>query len=46
MVSDPRTRHYVQRRTKKGRSKREMIGCLKRSVARELYPLLAAQSTA
>jgi transposase len=45
MVSDPRTRHYVQRRTKEGLSKREIIRCLKRYVARELYPLLAAQST-
>jgi transposase len=41
MVSDPRTRHYVERRTKEGLSKREIIRCLKRYVARELYPLLA-----
>lgn len=41
MVSDPRTRHYVERRTKEGRSKREIMRCLKRYVARELYPLLA-----
>jgi transposase len=46
MVSDPRTRRYIERRTKEGRSKREIIRCLKRYVARELYPLLAAQSTA
>jgi transposase len=46
MVSDPRTRRYVERRTKERRSKREIIRCLKRYVARELYPLLAAQSTA
>jgi len=42
MVSDPRTRDYVERRTKKGLSKREIMRCLKRYVARELYPLLAA----
>ena len=42
MVSDARTRHYVERRTKEGRSKREIMRCLKRYVARELYPLLAA----
>ncbi len=42
MVSDPRTRHYVERRTKEGLSKREIIRCLKRYVARELYPLLAS----
>ena len=34
MVSDPRTRHYVERRTKEGRSKREIMRCLKRYVAR------------
>jgi transposase len=46
MVSDPRTHRYVERRTKEGRSKREIIRCLKRYVARELYPLLASPSTA
>jgi hypothetical protein len=46
MVSGPRARRYVERRTKEGRSKREIIRCLERYVARELYPLLAAQSTA
>jgi transposase len=40
MVSDPRTRHYVERRTKEGKSKREIMRCLKRYVARELYPYL------
>jgi transposase len=40
MVSDPRTRLYVERRTKEGLSKREIIRCLKRYVARELYPYL------
>jgi len=40
MVSDPRTRHYVERRTKEGKSKRVIIRCLKRYVARELYPYL------
>ena len=43
MVSDPDTRAYVERRTKEGRSKREIMRCLKRYVARELYPLLTAQ---
>jgi hypothetical protein len=37
MVSDPRTRDYVERRTKQGRSKREIIRILKRYVAREVY---------
>ncbi|MFY1637487.1 IS110 family transposase [Solwaraspora sp. WMMB335] len=34
---DPRTRAYADRRTKDGLSKKEIIRCLKRYVARELY---------
>ncbi len=34
---DPRTRHYMQRRTAQGLTKREIIRCLKRHVAREIY---------
>ena len=34
---DPRTRAYVARRTAEGLSKREIIRCLQRYVARELY---------
>jgi len=41
LVSDPTTRAYRERRTKEGLSKKEAIRCLKRYVARELYPLLA-----
>jgi transposase len=37
---DPRTRAYVQRRTEQGLSKKDIIRCLKRIIARELYPLL------
>jgi transposase len=37
---DPRTIAYVQRRTTDGRTKREIIRCLKRYVAREVFPLL------
>lgn len=37
---DPRTRDYMQRRTKEGMSKKEIIRCLKRYVARELYQLI------
>jgi len=37
MVSDPRTREYVERRTKEGRSKLEIIRVLKRYVARDVY---------
>ena len=43
---DPATRAYVERRTAEGRTKPEIIRCLKRYIARELYPvLLAASST-
>jgi transposase len=40
MTFDPRTREYVQRRLGDGKSKLEIIRCLKRYVAREVYPLL------
>jgi transposase len=37
---DPATRAYVERRTAEGLSKPEIIRCLKRYIARQLYPLL------
>ena len=40
MRLDPRTRTYVVRRTAEGLSKREIIRCLKRYLARELFALL------
>ena len=40
MRYDQRTRDYVTRRTAEGLSKREIICCLKRYVARELLPLV------
>jgi transposase len=40
MATDPRTRADVERRTKEGRSKREIIRVLKRYAAREVYRLL------
>ena len=40
MVHEPRTRTYVERRTREGRSKREIIRSLKRYVARQLYRCL------
>jgi transposase len=39
---DPATRAYAQRRTAEGKSKKEIIRCLKRYVAREIYPILTA----
>ena len=38
--SDPATRAYAERRTAEGKSKAEIIRCLKRYVAREVYPHL------
>ena len=40
MGSDPATRAYAGRRTAEGKSKAEIIRCLKRYVAREIYPHL------
>ncbi len=36
MSTDPRTRNYVERRIKEGLSKKAIIRCLKRYVAREV----------
>jgi transposase len=36
----PRTRAYAERRTKEGKTKREIIRCLKRYIARETYRTL------
>ena len=40
MGSDPATRAYAERRTGEGKSKAGIIRCLKRHVAREVYPHL------
>jgi hypothetical protein len=37
LAGDPRTRAYMERRTKEGMSKLEVIRVLKRYVAREVY---------
>ena len=34
---DQTTRDYVERRTKQGRTKAEIIRCLKRYIAREVF---------
>ena len=39
---DPRTRAYMERRTKQGLSKKDIIRCLKRYIARELYRIITA----
>jgi transposase len=40
---DPRTRAYAEQRTKDGLSKKEIIRCLKRYVARELYQIITVK---
>jgi len=42
---DPRTRSCMERRTKEGLSKKEIIRCLKRYIAREIYQLITASTT-
>ena len=46
MSCDPRTKAYVERRTKEGKSKPEIIRCLKRYVAREVYAYLGGRKVA
>ena len=40
MARDQRTKEYVCRRTAEGKSKREIMRCLKRYIAREVYRVL------
>jgi transposase len=42
MSAHPATRAYIERRTKEGLPKKEIIRCLKRYVAREVYHHLRA----
>jgi transposase len=42
MRRDQRTQEYVARRTAEGKSKREIIRCLKRYIAREVYHVLVS----
>ena len=44
MGSDRRTRQYVARRTAEGKSKWEIMRCLKRYIAREVYRVLVPPS--
>lgn len=45
MRYDQRTRAYVQRRTKEGLSKKDIMRCLKRFIAREVYHTLTRTPT-
>jgi transposase len=40
--NDPRTQQYARRRSAEGKSNREIIRCLKRYVAREVFAVLTA----
>jgi transposase len=44
MSRDERTRSYVAKRTAEGKSKKEIIRCLKRYIAREIYRILTSLS--
>lgn len=44
MSRDERTREYVAKRTREGKSKKEIIRCLKRYIAREIYKVLVPPS--
>ncbi|GAA4856664.1 IS110 family transposase [Kitasatospora terrestris] len=44
MRHDPRTREYVARRTAEGMSKKDILRCLKRFIAREVYKHLVQPS--
>ncbi len=46
MGSDERTRRYVARRTAEGKSKWEIMRCLKRYIAREVYRVLLSPAVA
>jgi len=45
LAHDERTKTYMARRTTDGRSKREIIRCLKRAIAREIYPIIVDDLT-
>ncbi|MDX6622055.1 MAG: transposase [Gaiellales bacterium] len=45
MAWDQETRAYVARRTTEGKTKKEIIRCLKRHIAREIYKLLVKPPT-
>ncbi len=45
LAHDERTKTYMDRRTTDGLSKREIIRCLKRAIAREIYPIILADLT-
>lgn len=45
MATDPRTKAHVAKRTQQGKTKREIIRCLQRHIAREIHNLLTKDHT-
>jgi hypothetical protein len=41
---DPHTHHYMRRRTKEGLSKPEVMRCLKRYIAHEIYKIICTST--
>jgi transposase len=46
LLHEPRTQAYGAKRTAQGKTRKEIVRCLKRSIARELYPLILDALTA
>ena len=44
MSHDPRTQAYVARRTQEGKTTKEIMRCLKRYIAREMYKAITTQN--
>src|ERR1700722_9801759 len=42
LATDPATQHYAATRTAQGKTRREIIRCLKRHIAREVYHLITS----
>ena len=42
LLADPRTRDYAKRGTTGGRTKREILRCLKRYIAREIFKIISS----
>ena len=43
MRSDPRTQKYVEKRSGQGKSTKEIQRCLKRYIAREIFPIITSE---
>ncbi len=44
LACDPRTQAYAARRTAEGKTRKEIMRCLKRYIAREIYKALVTQA--